>query len=129
MRSRQGTIIALGIAAVIGLTTAAATAADTVSYAGTVSSVGSRSVVIRDMGPWTGNTEASAVNRTITVTPSTRFAMAERAWDGKAAFPGDYAERPAERSDLTEGAFVAVECQPTGSGCQALKFTIVPTDQ
>jgi hypothetical protein len=129
MRSGQCTIIAVGAAALIGLATMAATAADTVSYAGTVSSVGGRSVVIRDMGPWAGTTEASVVSRTITVTPSTTFARAERAWDGTAAFPGDYAERPAARSDLTEGAFVAVECRPTGAGCQALKLTIVPTDQ
>jgi len=48
---------------------------------------------------------------------------------GAATFPGDYAERPAQRSDLKAGSFVSIECQPTREGCQTLKLTMVRTDQ
>jgi hypothetical protein len=101
-----------------------------VSYAGTVSRIdGPRGTfVLHDVGPWRGDRETSVVNRTIVLTPSTTFAVASRVWEGARGFPGDYEESPARRSDLKEGAFVAVECQPAGPSCRALKLTLIETD-
>jgi hypothetical protein len=136
MRTRQRSIVPLVersiiplVAAILLALTPLPAAAGNASYAGTVSAVGDESLVIRDTGPWMGPSNPNVVNRTIVLTPSTAFAVAERAWDGAKSFPGDYAERPATRADLTEGDFVAVECQQMGAGCRAQKLTIVRTDQ
>ena len=55
---------------------------------------------------------------------------ADRAWDNSAnKFPGDYREVAAQRSDLTDGSFVSVECEPTSAGCRAVKLTVIRGDK
>ena len=130
MRIRLGKFFQLTVV-LFALGPLPASAGGAMTYAGTVSSIdGARGAfVLQDVGPWRGKSEANIVNRTIVLTPSTTFAVASRAWDGTSKFPGDYAESAAQRSDLKEGAFVAVECRPVGEGCRALKLTLIQTDR
>ena len=128
---RRGSMFArLTIAALLAFAPLPARAGDAVSYAGRVGSIDGTgaSFVLKDVGPWRGETETNTVNRTIVLTPSTTFVVASRVWEGARGFPGDYEESPARPSDLKEGAFVAVECQPAGARCRALKLTLVETD-
>src|SRR5262245_46298512 len=98
-----------------------------VKYAGTIRSINDGTMVVEDVGPWHGGKpETEITPREIVLAPAATFVVAARVTDGTTAFPGDYAEVPARRSDLTPGAFVAVECQPTPSGCELLKVTMVP---
>ena len=127
MATRRGQVAQWTVAALLALAPVPAMAGGALNYAGTVRSVESGSFVIQDVGPRPATGEMHATNRRIVLTPSTTFVMARRARDGASAFPGDYAVRPAERSDLAEGDFVSVECQPTGAECQAIKLTIVQT--
>ena len=127
MLTRRGHIAQLAVAALLTLTAVPATAGDTVSYAGTIRSVESGSFVIQDVGPRTAKSEMNAVYRKVVLTPSTKLLMAQRDWDGTTTFAGDYVEKVAKRSDLTDGDFVSVECQPTGDACQAITLTIVQT--
>ena len=131
MRSPFGTIAQLTVAAVLAVGPLPASGGGVVSYAGTVGSLDRArgSLVLRDVGPWHGGTPAPVTPRTIVLTPSTRIAVATRTWEGTEKFPGDYEEMPAELVELTEGAFVTVECEPTGSSCRALKLTVVRTAQ
>jgi len=127
MLTRRGYVAQLAVAALLALTPVSATAGNTVSYAGTIRSVEGGSFVIQDVGPRTAASEMNPVYRKIVLTPSTTFLMAQRDWDGTTTFPGDYVEKVAKRSDLTDGDFVSVECRPTGDGCQAITLTIVQT--
>jgi hypothetical protein len=131
MRTTLGTIAQLTVAAALAVGPLPASAGGAVNYAGTISSVDRArgSLVVRDVGPWQGGSPAPVTPRTITLTPATRIAVASRTWEGTEKFPGDYQELPADLVDLTEGAFVAVECEPAGSSCRALKLTVVRTDE
>jgi hypothetical protein len=119
--------VQLTVAALLALGPLTASAGEVATYAGTVSSIDRArgAFVLQDVGPWLGKSDANIVNRTIVLTPSTALAVANRTWDSTSKFPGDYEESAAQLSDLKEGAFVAVECQPTGAACRALKLTVV----
>ena len=131
MRKRGTKLVQLTVSALLALGPLPASAGGAVTYAGTIRSLDDArgALVLQDVGPWRGKGDADIVNRTIVLTPSTRLAMASRAWEGTSKFPGDYEENAAQRSDLKEGAFVAVECQPTAEGCRAVKLTVIQTDQ
>jgi hypothetical protein len=131
MSKRLAKIVQLMVVGLFTVGTLPASADRIAAYAGTVSSVDRArgSFVLQDVGPWRGGTpDPNITNRTIVVTPSTKFAMARRAADGTNKFPGDYEEVSAQPSVLREGAFVSVECQSTGEQCQALTLTVVQTD-
>jgi hypothetical protein len=131
MSKRLAKIVRLMVVGLFTVGTLPASADRIAAYAGTVSSVDRArgSFVLQDVGPWRGGTpDANITNRTIVVTPSTKFAMARRTADGTNKFPGDYEEVSAQPSVLKEGSFVSVECQSTGEQCQALKLTVVQTD-
>jgi hypothetical protein len=131
MSKRLAKIVRLMVVGLFTVGTLPASAGRIAAYAGTVSSVDRArgSFVLHDVGPWRGGTpDANITNRTIVVTPSTKFAMARRTADGTNKFPGDYEEVSAQPSVLKKGAFVSVACQSTGEQCQALKLTVVQTD-
>jgi hypothetical protein len=131
MSKRLAKIVQLMVVGLFTVGTLPASADRIAAYAGTVSSVDRArgSFVLQDVGPWRGGTpDPNITNRTIVVTPSTKFAMARRAADGTNKFPGDYEEVSAQPSVLREGAFVSVACQSTGEQCQALTLTVVQTD-
>src|SRR5262245_19540340 len=131
MRRTLGIIAQLTVAVVLVLGPLPASGGGVVSYAGTVGSVdrAKGSLIIRDVGPWLGRDPAPVTPRTIVLTPSTKVAVAIRTENSTEKFPGDYEEMPAGLVELTEGAFVVVECEPAGSSCRALKLTVVQTDQ
>lgn len=125
-----GTLTAL---VVIGslLAVGPAAGADTTKYAGTVRTIDSArgSLVLDDVGPWVGTAESPITPRTITVSPSTEYFVADRAKDGPTGYAGDYAERKAQLSDVKAGAFVSVECQRDGWRCTAQKLVVVRPGQ
>src|SRR5262245_3531531 len=124
---RLGRIVSVLAVAAFALGPLSAKAAATITYAGTVRSVDSArgSFMLEDVGPWHGGPDANITNRAIVLTSSTKLAMASRTWSSATKFPGDYEEIAARRTDLKEGAFVSVECQPTGESCRAVKLTVV----
>jgi hypothetical protein len=97
-------------------------------YAGIVRAFDGTALVLDDVGPGQDKRlEVSITSRTIVVTPRTALFVAIRAEDAQSGFAGDYRETRAEIADLEVGAFVAVQCQPEGPRCRALKLTIVRT--
>jgi hypothetical protein len=99
-----------------------------VRYAGIVRAFDGKMLELDDVGRGQeGSREFSITTRTIAVTPRTALYVAIRAEDAQSGFPGDYRETRAEIADLEVGAFVAVQCQPEGQHCRALKLTIVRT--
>ncbi len=113
------------------LALAPAAGAGTAKYAGTVRTVDSTqgSLVLDDVGPWVGKTESPITPRTVSVSPSTEYFMADRAKDGATGYPGDYVETKARLSDVKVGAFVSVECQRDGGRCTAVKLVVVRPSQ
>jgi hypothetical protein len=116
-------VIAGSVLTAVGL----ANGEPTVTYAGTIRSIANGVMVVEDVGPWRGTQQETEITaREIILDPTATFVVARRVKDGRTAFPGDYVEIPAQRSELKPGTFVAVQCQPTRDGCQLVKATMVP---
>jgi len=113
------------------LALAPAAGAGTTKYAGTLRTIDTTkgSLVLDDVGPWVGKTESPITPRTVIVSPSTEYFVADRAKDGATGYPGDYVETKAQLSDVKVGAFVSVECQREGGRCTALKLVVVRPSQ
>jgi hypothetical protein len=81
-------------------------------FAGTVRTLDSAkgSLVLEDVGPWIGKAETPITPRTITLSSSTEYFVADRAKDGATGFPGEYKEVRAQPSDVKAAAFVFVAC-------------------
>jgi hypothetical protein len=110
------------------LALAAPARAQAVRYAGIVRAFDGKMLVLDDVGRGQdGSPEVSITTRTIAITPRTALYAVIRAEDAQSGFPGDFRESRAEIADLEVGAFVAVQCQPEGQHCRALKLTIVRT--
>jgi hypothetical protein len=130
----MGRVVEIPAVVVIGSLLAvgpAAAGAGAAKYAGTVRAIDSArgSLVLDDVGPWVGKTESPITPRTVSVSPSTEYLIADRAKDGATGYPGDYVETKAQLSDVKVGAFVAVECQRDGGRCAAVKLVVVRPSQ
>jgi hypothetical protein len=102
------------------LVLAPAAGAGTTKYAGTLRTIDTTkgSLVLDDVGPWVGKTESPITPRTVIVSPSTKYFVADRAKDGATGYPGDYVETKAQLADVKVGAFVSVECQREGGAAR-----------
>jgi len=110
-----------------GLLAAAQAAAGPIKYAGAVRTVDTMRgfLVVEDVGPWVGKTETPITPRTIALSPSTEYFVAERAAQGDTGYRNDYVKARANPSEIKVGAFVSVECQPDGDQCTASKLVVV----
>jgi hypothetical protein len=110
------------------LAVAGSAGAETAKYAGNVRTIDSTSgsLVLEDVGPWVAKgPETPITPRTVIVSASTEYFVADRSKDGATGFPGDYKETRAQPSDVTVGAFIVVECQQAPGRCVAAKLTVV----
>jgi hypothetical protein len=120
----------LALVAVLALLTGApAGAEEIVTYAGTIRDIDldRGAFVVEDVGPWTGGQAAPITRRTIVLTPSTQIVEVRRAPEPDSGYRGDYRKAAISRADLVEGAFISVECTPTGAACRARELTLVRT--
>jgi hypothetical protein len=129
----MGGIVALLSGAVLVaavLAPAPASSGGTARYAGTVRTIdhGQGSIVLEDVGPWAGASESPITPRTVTVSPTTGFFIADRSPVATTGYRGDYVERKAQLSDVRSGAFVVVECEREGEGCMAQRVVVVRPD-
>lgn len=125
--SSMGKSVTAIFVVVFGLAVAGFASAATVKYAGTVRALDSAqgSLVLEDVGPWLGQAETQITPRTIALSSSTEYFVADRAKDAPTGFPDDYTETKAQRSEVRAGAFVTVECQHESGPCTATKLTVV----
>ncbi len=108
------------------LSTAAADAARTIRHSGTVLSIDSQSrvMVVEEVGPWRLEHGKTVVaRRTISLTPQTRFNLFMRA-DVPGDYPGNFIEVALDRSDVSRGDFVTVDCVHKGRRLVALTVTV-----
>jgi len=103
-----------------------AAGAEVQKHSGTVVAKEPGVMRLAEIGPWQVKEGETVITyRTITVTPSTKFALAWRDEGAASGFPGDWVEEAVEPWDLLEGDFVTVECLHERGGLFALKITVV----
>jgi len=116
---------------VFGLALAGSASAATAKYAGTVRAIDSAkaSLVLEDVGPWVGQAESPITPRTVVLSSSTEYFVADRVKDAPAGFSDDYRETRVQLSEVKAGAFVTVECERESAQCTAVKLTVVRPTQ
>lgn len=123
-------VVGLVVLSLWGVGALSADGAEVQKHSGTVVASDRDTLRLAEIGRWQlKGGETVITYRTITVTPSTKFAFVRRGDEATTGFPGDWVEEPAEAWDLLEGDFVTVDCLHEGRRLIALKITVVEMEE
>ncbi len=116
------------LAVLLAVSGAPAGAADVFRHTGTLTSFdrATGTLVVAEVGPWRVRDGVTVVTeRTVTLTPATRFSFVRRGEPGETAWPGDFLELAIDAWEMLPGDFVTVECRHEADRMIALRVQVL----